>query len=235
MTETIWIVTLKLWLRSTGTAWRKTSKGRMWPLWAHHAKLLGDGGRNWTCLAVAPQQARHEGERSHQRAARPQHKHVRWKHVDGVGRLFQGIQLHVAEEGQPANPGRTHRSACTWQQMQVWISMCSCLATEGSGMIFANSFCGFIPTRAIYMNLDTPFLYNPLSKNDSDDSSETEFFFIRCWHDISQFILWSYLCMGHKYELWFAIPVHYNPLADIKKNWFFYGWCRWQNVFIKTC
>ena len=59
-------------------------------------------------------------------------------------------------------------------------------------------------------------------------------FFIRCWHDISQFILWSYLCMGHKYELWFAIPVHYNPLADIKKNWFFYGWCRVAERFYQN-
>ena len=38
--------------------------------------------------------------------------------------------------------------------------------TQGSEMISPNSFCGFISTRAIDMNLDPPFLYNRLNKND---------------------------------------------------------------------
>ena len=97
---------------------------------------------------------------------------------------------------------------------------------EVSWMIFANSFCGFILTRAIDTNLDPPFFCNPLSRNDSDDLLKRLSFFIRFWHDISQLILWSYLCKGRKYELWCAIPGHYNPLADMKKNWFINGWCR---------
>ena len=32
-------------------------------------------------------------------------------------------------------------------------------------MISPNSFCGFIFTRALDMNLDPPFLYNLLNKN----------------------------------------------------------------------
>ena len=36
-------------------------------------------------------------------------------------------------------------------------------ATRGPEMISPNSFCGFIFTRPIDMNLDPPFLYNPLS------------------------------------------------------------------------
>ena len=56
----------------------------------------------------------------------------------------------------------------------IALKLCS---TEGSGMISANSFCGLILTRAIDMNLDPSFLYNLLSKNDSDDSSETVEFF----------------------------------------------------------
>ena len=90
-----------------------------------------------------------------------------------------------------------------------------------------SSFCGFILTRAIDMNLGPPFFYNPLRKNDSDDlnhSSETVVFFIRFWHDISQLILWIYLCKGHKHELWFAIPVQYNPLIGMKKNNLIYQW-----------
>ena len=39
-------------------------------------------------------------------------------------------------------------------------------STQGSDMISPNSFCGLIFTRAIDMNLDPPFSYNPLSKND---------------------------------------------------------------------
>ena len=33
-------------------------------------------------------------------------------------------------------------------------------------MISPNSFCGFIFTRPIDMNLDPPFLYNPLNQNE---------------------------------------------------------------------
>ena len=36
-------------------------------------------------------------------------------------------------------------------------------ATRGPEMISPNSFCGFIFTRPIDMNLDPPFLYNPLN------------------------------------------------------------------------
>ena len=35
-------------------------------------------------------------------------------------------------------------------------------------MISANSFCGFILTRAIDMNLDPPFFYNSVSKSDEN-------------------------------------------------------------------
>ena len=38
--------------------------------------------------------------------------------------------------------------------------------TKGSEMISPNSFCGFTVAGAIDMNLDQPFLSNPLSKND---------------------------------------------------------------------
>jgi len=38
-------------------------------------------------------------------------------------------------------------------------------ATRGPEMISPNSFCVFIFTRPIDMNLDRPFLYNPLSQN----------------------------------------------------------------------
>ena len=41
-------------------------------------------------------------------------------------------------------------------------------STESSGVICASSFCGFTVARAIDMNLDLPFLYNPLSKNDEN-------------------------------------------------------------------
>ena len=37
---------------------------------------------------------------------------------------------------------------------------------HGSEMISPNSFCGFIFTRALDMNLDPPFLYNLLNKNE---------------------------------------------------------------------
>ena len=40
--------------------------------------------------------------------------------------------------------------------------------TQGSEMISPNSFCGFIFARAIDMNLDKPFFYNPSSKNDEN-------------------------------------------------------------------
>ena len=49
-------------------------------------------------------------------------------------------------------------------------------------MISPNSFCGFISTRAIEIDLDPPFLPKSLNKNDSDDlnySSETVKFFTR--------------------------------------------------------
>ena len=36
-------------------------------------------------------------------------------------------------------------------------------ATRGPEMISPNLFCGFIFTRPIDMNLDPPFLYNPLN------------------------------------------------------------------------
>ena len=31
-------------------------------------------------------------------------------------------------------------------------------------------------------------------------------------------------CKGHKYERWFAFPVQYNPLTDMKKNNFISQW-----------
>ena len=41
-------------------------------------------------------------------------------------------------------------------------------STEGSEMISPNSFCGFTVARAIDMNLEPPFFYNLLSKNDEN-------------------------------------------------------------------
>ena len=42
-------------------------------------------------------------------------------------------------------------------------------STQGSAMISPNSFCEFVFTRAIDMNLDPPFLQNPLNKNEEDN------------------------------------------------------------------
>ena len=54
--------------------------------------------------------------------------------------------------------------------------------THGSEMISPSSFCGFIFTRALDMNLDPPFLYNLLNKNEETNLiyySETVEFCIR--------------------------------------------------------
>ena len=47
--------------------------------------------------------------------------------------------------------------------------VCNCWVPRGSEMISSNSFCGFIFARAIDMNLDPPFFYNPLGKNDENN------------------------------------------------------------------
>ena len=55
-------------------------------------------------------------------------------------------------------------------------------STLGSDMISPNSFCGIIFTRAIDMNLDPPFLYNSLNKNEEHNLiyySETVEFYTR--------------------------------------------------------
>jgi hypothetical protein len=39
-------------------------------------------------------------------------------------------------------------------------------STQGSEIIDPYFFCGFVVARAIDMNLDPPFLYNPLNKNE---------------------------------------------------------------------
>jgi hypothetical protein len=49
-------------------------------------------------------------------------------------------------------------------------------------MISPNSFCGFVFAKAIDMNLDPPFLYNPLNKNEETyliNYSETVEFYTR--------------------------------------------------------
>ena len=61
-------------------------------------------------------------------------------------------------------------------------------------MISPNSFCGFIFTRALDMNLDPPFLYNLLNKNEETNLiyySEMVEFCIRFWNHISQLIPWN--------------------------------------------
>ena len=70
----------------------------------------------------------------------------------------------------------------------------------GKGWILHKVLKRYLPThpvvftRAIDMNLDPPFLYNPLSKNEETILiyySETVWFYTRFWNDISQLILWS--------------------------------------------
>ena len=64
------------------------------------------------------------------------------------------------------------------------------------------------------MNLDPPFLYNPLNKNEETMYySETVEFYTNVWNDISQLILWLYLHKGHRYGL--RPP---NPAQSLNKN-----------------
>ena len=89
-------------------------------------------------------------------------------------------------------------------------------ATKGSEMISPNSFGGFIFARAIDMNLDPPFLYSRLNKNDwnnSNDCSETVFY-RRFWDDICQLILRINPHKGHRYELRPVII-----LQSIRQKW----------------
>ena len=61
-----------------------------------------------------------------------------------------------------------------------------------------------------YMNLDPPFLYNLLNKNEENNLmcfSETVEFYTRFWTEMSQLILRICLRKGQKYELRPAIPV----------------------------
>ena len=86
-------------------------------------------------------------------------------------------------------------------------------STQGSAMISPNSFCGFVFTRAIDMNLDPPFLQNSLDKNEETNLnyySETVEFYTRFCNDISQLILWICLRKGHRYELRPAIPAKFS-------------------------
>ena len=89
-------------------------------------------------------------------------------------------------------------------------------STQGSEMISPNSFCGFIFTRAIHMNLDPPFLYNLPNKNEETNLiyySEMVEIYTKLWNDISQLILWLYLHKGHRYGL--RPP---NPAKSLNKN-----------------
>ena len=86
----------------------------------------------------------------------------------------------------------------------IWIIRLKLLSFSwGSEMISSNSFCGFIFARAIDMNLEPPFLYNRSGKNDS--WKQFDLFLGNCntrfWNDISQLILWIYLCKGHRHGL----------------------------------
>ena len=95
---------------------------------------------------------------------------------------------------------------------------------QGSDMISPNSFCGFVFTRAIDMNLDPPFLYNPLSKNEKNNLiyySTTIEFYTRFWNDISQLILWICLHKGHidhRYELRHPNPANSSAQFFCFKN-----------------
>ena len=94
-------------------------------------------------------------------------------------------------------------------------------ATRCPKMISPNSFCGFVFTRAVDMNLDPPFLYNPLNKNVETSwnyYSERVEFYTRFWNDISELILWICFHKGHRYELRHAIPV--QPSAQKWRNQF---------------
>ena len=94
-------------------------------------------------------------------------------------------------------------------------------ATRCPKMISPNSFCGFVFTRAVDMNLDPPFLYNPLNKNVETNwnyYSERVEFYTRFWNDISELILWICFHKGHRYELRHAIPV--QPSAQKWRNQF---------------
>ena len=81
-------------------------------------------------------------------------------------------------------------------------------------MISPNSFCGFIFTRALDMNLDPPFLYNLLNKNEETNLiyySETVEFCIRFWNHISQLIPVDLSSQRPKYMI-LDPPILQNPL-----------------------
>ena len=106
----------------------------------------------------------------------------------------------------------------------IWLITRKLLSsTQGPEMISPNSFRGFVFTRAIDMNLDPPFLYNPLNKNEQINViyySETVEFYTRFWNDISQLILWFYLCKGHRYGLimtYIDSPIP-NPAKSLGNN-----------------
>ena len=65
----------------------------------------------------------------------------------------------IALAAQPPEPKHAKCIRSKKQGCQVPITN----ATRGPEMISPNSFCGFIFTRPIDMNLDPPFLYNPLN------------------------------------------------------------------------
>ena len=74
------------------------------------------------------------------------------------------------------------------------------------------------------MNLDPPFLYNPLNKNEETyliNYSETVEFYTRSWNDISQLIPWICLHKGHRYELRPAIPVQPSLWTKMNKSMWF--------------
>ena len=80
-------------------------------------------------------------------------------------------------------------------------------ATRCPKMISPNSFCGFVFARAVDMNLDPPFLYNPLNKNVETNwnyYSEAVELYTRFWNEFPN--SFCGLHKGHRYELRCAIP-----------------------------
>jgi len=70
---------------------------------------------------------------------------------------------HIALAAQPAE---TKLAKCiNADQKTTGCQVPFTNATRGPKMISPNSFCGFIFTRPIDMNLDPPFLYNPPNQN----------------------------------------------------------------------
>ena len=133
-----------------------------------------------------------------------------------ISRLVLWVCLHKGHryELRSAIPAKSSEKKWRNQFDLIYYYSETVRFTQGSEMLSPNSFCGFVFTRAIDMNLDPPFLYNPLNKNkETMYYSETVEFYTNVWNDISQLILWLYLHKGHRYGL--RPP---NPAKSLNKN-----------------